>query len=191
MKEILDRIIRIRATQSRVLVAIDGYGGAGKSTLARKLTKKLQCATQIEFDWFHLLRSEVNNDYRYDFKRFKDEIANPFLEGKETLRFKKYNWGYLAKEPEALTDETLSLKGVTLLIVEGCMTLSSNLSDLFALKVWVGDDPVQARNQGVRRDIDEYGLNEREVLDTWQEWREWESRCLAQENRIAIADIEI
>ncbi len=53
MNEILLKIQAIRERQEKLIVAIDGFGGAGKSSLARSLESALGEAKHIEFDWYH------------------------------------------------------------------------------------------------------------------------------------------
>jgi hypothetical protein len=68
------------------------------------------------------------------------------------------------------------------------MTLSQEIADAFHLRIWVGDDSAKANQQGIKRDIKEYGLEEQTVLEAWKEWREWETRCLNREDRRERAD---
>ncbi len=119
MEEILKHISQLKADHDRVLIAIDGYGGAGKSSLARSLVREFEDARHIEFDWFHRPRCEIKGDERFDTPRFRDEVIQPFLARAEEIKIRKYNWGYLANKPEALESETMSLAGASMLVVEG------------------------------------------------------------------------
>ena len=49
----------------RMVIAIDGRGGAGKSSLARKLVENLPAAAHIEYDWFHLPQKKLLADAKY------------------------------------------------------------------------------------------------------------------------------
>lgn len=191
IKKIANTINQRRSNHSRLLIAIDGFGGAGKSSLARNLVDSLKDAVHIELDWFHLPKNEILDDKRFDLQRLRKEVLDPFLAGALHVDFKRYNWGYLANKPERLEADLLSLSGISILIIEGCMALSPELSDITHYKIWVGKDAIESRKRGIRRDIEEYGLEESTVLEAWREWGEWEDRCLAREDRRKMADLVI
>lgn len=191
MNEILLKIAKLREQKERILVAIDGFGGAGKSSLARALIAEIGGARHIEFDWFHFPRDQVQADIRFDFERFKEEVVNPFYEGSSELQIRKYNWGYLADKPEELEKDSVRLGGVSILIVEGVMTLHEQLSEVIDLKIWVGADAKESRKRGIKRDIHEYGLKEENVIPAWKEWADWENKCLQLDDRRKRADLVI
>lgn len=191
VNEILSKIQGIKERQEKLVVAIDGFGGAGKSSLARSLESALGEAKHIEFDWFHFPRDQIKNNIRFDFDRFEHEVVEPFKEKADRIQIGKYNWGYLAEKPEAIEPDWIDLAGVSCLLVEGVMTLSDELSDLTDLKIWVGTNAAECRKRGINRDIHEYGLKERNVIPAWKEWGEWEDNCLLIDDRRKRADIVI
>ncbi len=175
-------------SNKKIIVAIDGYGGAGKSSLARKLVEEISLAGLVEFDWFHLPRNEIVSDDHFDVDRFQRQILIPFLDGSPTLFFQRYNWGYLAKREEALEPGSLAAEALQVLVIEGAMTLHQELCSSYHLKIWVATPPEVARKRGIKRDIEEYGLEEETVRKAWKEWGRWEDRCLDKDNRRERAD---
>lgn len=103
---ITDAIVSVLTSRGRAIVAIDGRGGAGKSSFARALVAAQPDSVGIEYDWFHLPQKEVSGRTRFDDERLAREVLTPFLAGEESVSLKRYNWGYLAgKEdgPEMLS----------------------------------------------------------------------------------------
>lgn len=186
---IIHRIAELRVENPRRIIAIDGRGGAGKSSLARKIAAGFQGATHVEFDWFHLPKDQVRDNERFDIQRLMDELIKPFREGRQELVCGRYNWGYLAGRPDGLSAEPSRLRGVETLLLEGCGTLSSQLNSLYDLRVWVDTPAEEALERGMRRDIDEYGLEPARVRAAWQEWVAWEAKALACDDRSLRADV--
>lgn len=191
-QEILANIRRLESERARVIVAIDGPGGAGKSSLARELVKVFgPSSLHIEFDWFYLPVALQNKDERYDTERFIKQVLTPFRNGADCLQFEKYNWGYLADKEERLEPDSLALEGVTILVVEGSHTLCRGAFDSFDLRIYIDMDPEKAHRRGVHRDIEEYGLDSARVYEVWRQWKEWEERSLQLDDRRKYADIII
>ena len=188
---IADRIEALQAATSRLVIAIDGRGGAGKSSLARKVVAALPGAVHVEFDWFHLSKAEVRDDQRFDSARLIDEIILPFRAGSRDLECKRYNWGYLSGNPDGLAEEPIRLHGVEVIVLEGCGVLSPELARLFDLRIWLDTPAKEALVRGMRRDIEEYGLDPARVTAAWEEWAQWEARALAHDNRSLRADIRL
>ncbi|NTU46551.1 hypothetical protein HGA88_02910 [Candidatus Roizmanbacteria bacterium] len=83
---IIQNIISRSSGKSSFFVAIDGNGGAGKSTLAKHLKKALPQAKVIGMDFYYdpdLKRS--------DFLRVRDELIIP-LKNKQRATSKIYDW---------------------------------------------------------------------------------------------------
>lgn len=193
MEKILSKISQIKKQNDndKILIAIDGFGGAGKSSLARSIVANLEEAKHIEFDWFHHPQDRVSTYERFDNLRFKQEIVQPFRCGVSKLSFKKYNWGYIANKPELLENDSFEVEGISTLIVEGAMTLHEEIVDCFNLKIWVDIEAQESRARGIKRDIEEYGLQKETVLKAWEEWGIWEDQCLERDDRRKRADLMI
>jgi uridine kinase len=59
IRRIVSRLEALRREKSRVVAAIDGRGGAGKSSLARAIVAAIPRSVHIEYDWFHLPKAQV------------------------------------------------------------------------------------------------------------------------------------
>jgi len=189
MKEILHRLNKICNERERVLVAIDGRGGAGKSSLAREIVENIEESAVVEFDWFHLPKSEIIDDARFDVDRFIMEVVSPFRSGASLISFCRYNWGYLAGKEEGLDSDPYTLSVAQVLVVEGCQTLDVKLSQCVDFSIWIDTDASESLRRGKRRDVEEYGLDPIRVNEAWQEWSEWEERLLQRDDRKARADM--
>jgi uridine kinase len=185
---IIAEVRNVVASQPRFAIAIDGRGGAGKSTLARGIVAAVPDLFHIEYDWFHLPASEVTPERRYDRARFRSEVLDPFLSGAMEMSYRRYNWGDLADSTDGLQKESLSVPEKCGVVIEGCETLHSELSGLYSVKIWLDVPKEQAFSQGLRRDIEQYGLDEAKVLPLWREWVKWEDESLKRDKRNRRAD---
>jgi len=191
LEDLLSLIEQLRNERTRVVVAIDGRGGAGKSSLARDLVKRLPKSAHVEHDWFHLPKAHVIDANRFDHVRLISEVILPFRSGAKKLSFARYNWGYLAGIPDGFHEMPTTIEDKEVLILEGCETLHLTLVPHLDLRVWVDTDPTVALSRGIRRDIDEYKLDPDTVNASWKEWSAWEAESLARDDRRARAAILI
>ena len=96
LEKVILKLEQLHRERVRLIVAIDGRGGAGKSSLARALVGKFPNSSHIEHDWFHLPRDKVADGRRFDHERLVAEVIAPFRAGAQKLTCYRYNWGYLA-----------------------------------------------------------------------------------------------
>lgn len=188
VEEVVSSLTQLYRERSRVIVAVDGRGGSGKSSLARSLVAKFPVSAHIEFDWFHLLKDEVVETRRYDHERLMSEVIAPFRSGSRSLTVHRYNWGYLAGLPEGFHETPHVIENKDILIIEGCETLHEALVSHSDLRVWVDTSAAVSLERGMRRDIEEYKLDPERVRIAWAEWSEWEARSLARDGRRERAD---
>jgi uridine kinase len=189
--EIVFRAEELRRERGRVLIALDGRGGAGKSTLARALVARLPRSAQLEHDWFHLPKDQVSEGRRFDHERLIAEVISPFRSGARELRFLRYNWGYLAAIPDGFHETPITISDVDIVVIEGVETLHRSLASHFDLRVWVDTPPELSVERGMRRDIEENHLDPERVRAAWKEWSERESESLARDDRRVRADVII
>lgn len=182
------RLEELRGEQGRVVAAIDGRGGAGKSSLARALVARLSRSAHVEYDWFHLPKDQVSPERRFDHQRLIAEVISPHRSGARDLTFLRYNWGYLAGVPDGFHADPTTIADREILVIEGCETLHPVLVSHFDLRIWVDTAPEVALERGIRRDIEEYHLDPDRVRAAWSEWSAWEAKSLSKDDRRGRAD---
>ena len=109
-------IERSKKKGTRLLVAIDGGAGAGKSTLAREIRNRLGGVAILSTDDFFRplneypaasLPPEKLYDLYFPWQRMRDEALIPLRRG-ETARYQRYDWSsdrlldWIIVEPEEI-----------------------------------------------------------------------------------------
>jgi uridine kinase len=147
---------------SRRLVAIDGQGGAGKSTFARRLSVALGGATVIATDDF--ASWEVPIGWWPDLEA---QVLEPMAAGLP-VRYRRYDWDARRHdrwiEPE-LTDVVL---------LEGVSSSRRAIAERLSLAIWIEAPRATRMLRGVRRDGEA-------MRSQWEAW-------LADEDLHFLAD---
>lgn len=170
---LLERVQHLRPTgRNTRLVAIDGRGGAGKSSLAAWLASQVH-GTVIHVDDFGRPGEPYDG---WDWHRLRSQVLEP-LRADLDCRYQRYDW-----TTDAL-GEWVDLRARGIVIVEGVTVLREALGDPWDLKVWV-ETPYDLRlERGVERD----GESERETWTTW--WMPQEDTYVERESPMTRADI--
>ena len=188
----LIKAIQQRHTQNTAnqptIVAIDGLGGSGKSSLAAALQASyLQSSGDdnlqiVSIDSFACTEAEYpfhksGTQTRVSIARLIDNIFVPLRAGRSAL-YKPTPWWRGQAEGE---EKKVEPRGI--ILVEGCYALHRELRCFYDLRIWI-DCPVEkALTQAVQRD----------GHDIEQVWRTVyapnEQRYLASHNPRAAADI--
>jgi uridine kinase len=142
--ETIERIRALRSSQSgTVLVAIDGHGGAGKSSLAGRIWGALDNVTVVCLDAFS--RPTVSG---WDWRRFMTEVLSPILGGR-TGRYQCWDWDH--DRPGGWRD--VPIGGVV--VVEGVGATRRELGHPWHLTIWVAVPADLRLQRGVERDGEE------------------------------------
>ena len=136
---LLRRIQELQVRKERVIVAIDGRCGSGKTTLAARLQKDLRCAVYHMDDFFP--RAEQRTEERLsrpgenvDHERFLEEVLLP-LQGTQPVTYRPFLCAQqqlgspITEEPNRLT------------IVEGAYACHPELWEHYDLRVFLTIDP--------------------------------------------------
>jgi uridine kinase len=139
---VVDAIRALPASSTRpvTLVAVDGPGGSGKTTLATALAARLEdCAVVHGDDFYRPMPDEQRERldpgqgyHRYfDWQRLRDQVLLPLRDGR-TVRYRVHDWGTGRLGATRRIDP-----GVGVVIVEGVYSARPELCDLYDLTVYV------------------------------------------------------
>ncbi|MCD8363339.1 MAG: uridine kinase [Lachnospiraceae bacterium] len=142
MKKITEKIVQkissMQADKARLLVAIDGRCGSGKTTLAGLLQKELACEL-IHMDDFYLRPEQRTAQRReepggnVDYERFLAEVLLPLRQG-QPFSYRPYDcsvWDF--KEAVAVTPGAVTL-------VEGSYACHPTLYRYYDLRIFLTVD---------------------------------------------------
>jgi uridine kinase len=138
LSQILTAIERTPSASKTKLVAIDGRGGSGKSSLAEALSSSRLAAQVVHVDDFPFRASEYpfhpsGTQTRVNLDRLITEVLLPLRAGKRAVYKRTRWWMTQVANPET---ELATTPGGTV-IVEGCYTLHRTLRSFFDLRIWV------------------------------------------------------
>ena len=143
------------------IVAVDGRGGAGKTTLSRQLTAAVPRSAIVHTDdvaWHH------------SFFDWSELLATHVLEPLRTGHGVSYRPpGWIARGRDGSIEV---LAGLELVVVEGVGSGRRELSPLLDAVIWVQSDHQEAERKGLARDLQE-GVNgdAEEAARFWHEWQ--------------------
>ena len=162
LDEVVSKLSKSDVQKMPVLIAIEGFGGSGKTTLAEQLKDALQDAYIINIDDFIIKAKLTEPSWdkgAFDRERLEQQVLIPATTGKE-VAYQKLVW---------VTDtlsEPVTVPKVAYLIVEGISSYHPNIAKYYDYKIWV-DTPIElAKERGHARD----GSNEN--AQHWDLWAE-------------------
>lgn len=149
------------------VIAITGGSGAGKTTLARALAKRLGGAVIAEDDYYRCASTIP------DFDAARHNFDAPSAKEHALLREHLVRWRYGEAFDKPLYDlvthrrkaETERIEPSTALIVEGIhLLVPSELRPLFDLKIYIEADEALRLGRRMIRDVEARGRSARSVL---------------------------
>jgi uridine kinase/predicted TPR repeat methyltransferase len=154
------------------LVAVDGPGGAGKSTFARRLAGALGGAPIVHTDDF--ATGEPGLEW---WPRLEREVIVP-LRTSRVARYRRYDW------PTRRLAEWHTVDPAPVVIIEGVSSARAAVADSLALSIWV-DAPHDVR---LRRGLERDGEAARAQ---WQQWMTEEETHFASDDTQERADVVV
>ena len=155
LANIVDCLKMLQRQKAPLLVAIDGLGGAGKSTLSQLFKQHLKTldwiVAVVKHDDFYLPYSQRENQSTirigsdFDWRRLRDQVLIPIRDGR-SAHYQRYDW-----EADVLA-EWHTISTVDLVLVEGVYTMRRELADLYDLKIWVECPRAIRLARGIARD---------------------------------------
>jgi uridine kinase len=149
------------------IVAVDGAGGAGKSSLAKWLAGRLQ-ASIIHTDDF----ASWNNPADW-WPELIELALNPLAAG-QPARYQPTKWGHEKKGP-------IVIRPGGTIVLEGVTASRRAFRPYLAYSIWVEADRDLRLQRGVARDGEE-------ARAQWERWMEAEDRYIATEGPADHAD---
>jgi len=141
--------------KGQVLVGVDGCGGSGKSTFARKLEAVGgDRFVVVEMDDFYKPSTERNEQTAaaisgdFDWERVRSQVLEPLHSGKNGS-YQRYDWNH-----DALA-EFHDLPYGTIVIIEGVGSTRDELARFYDMRVWVDCAAKTRLNRGLVRDGEE------------------------------------
>ena len=141
------------------IIAVDGRGGAGKTTLAARLCRAVPGAAVVHTDdvaWWHS---------RFGWADLMvDGILRPLHDGHD-VRLRPPAW-----QARGRTGWIEVAAAAPTVIVEGVGASRREVADLIDVAVWVQSDYAAAKRRGVARDMAHFGTDEATAIREWEEW---------------------
>jgi uridine kinase len=175
--KLVSEISKLYRSKEIVLIAIDGVGGSGKTTLAELLGNKFHNSSIIQLDDFYSPDLQAA-----DLMRLKEQVLLP-LYNHQSAKYQKYEW-----ITNSFSDwYILNRKG--LFIIEGVYALDVHIREYYDFKVWISYPADLGFNRGVARDIMRDGIDNTEK---WKNiWMPLEEKYLQEQAPDKSADIII
>jgi hypothetical protein len=145
------------------VLAVDGRGGAGKSTLAQRLREVVTDAVVVHTDdlaWWH-------SRFGWD-DLMVEGILAPLHAGRD-VRYQPPAWA-----PRGRTGYIDVPAAVSTVIIEGVGASRREVTDLIDVAVWIQSDFDQAEKRGIQRDIERDGEDPDVALRKSWEWADEE-----------------
>ncbi len=157
---LLEQIIQQDIDHRPVLIAIEGFGGAGKSTLAKELKNRLGDAFVVSID--DLIIKDLISDgekLNFDRKRLERQVLLP-LKQKRAAAYQKLIWD------KNILSDFIQVPDITYLIVEGVSTSHPDIISYFDYNIYVDFPSDLAMERGRIRDR-KLGNNNDELWKVW------------------------
>ncbi|MSR71511.1 MAG: hypothetical protein EXS50_02485 [Candidatus Taylorbacteria bacterium] len=143
-QQLIEKLI---ALKTPAIIAISGFGGAGKSTFASSLGSMIN-APIICVDQFGIDRTIENFSHwkGMDFERLEKEILIPFSNGANPVSYG--HWDHDANK----IIKNVEVPHSRFLIIEGVGLLRPELLKYFSYKIWIDCSQDIANERGKKRD---------------------------------------
>jgi len=143
------------SAHSPVLIAVEGYGGAGKTTFADGLAKELGDAYVIPIDDFIVKGKLTEPSWdkgSFDRERLEEQVLKPIKAGR-TAKYQKLIW------VGNLLSDYIEVPKVQYIIVEGISSYHPSIAHYYDHKIWIDTPIAIAKERGHARD----GSNENDT----------------------------
>jgi uridine kinase len=160
IQEIANAIKSKQVSHRPILIAIEGFGGAGKTTFSKKLKEMMGNAYIVQADDFIIKEklTLVSPDMEsYDKPRLEEQVLIPASKG-EAIIYQKLDW------TTNKLSEPIEVPKVDYLIVEGISSYHPDIAKYYDYKIWI-DTPIKVANQ--RGKLNDAGTENEQYWDLW------------------------
>ncbi len=188
---LISKVSDLLQTKDHVVVAVSGFGGSGKTTIAEKIKNSFPSSTWVQLDNFLINRGQGDGwSGGYDWQRFEGVLKD--IKAGHDLHYQWYDW-----HKDTLSDGWIDEKLPKVIVVEGCRILQPNLMKYYDLSVWIDVDLEIASARGIERDtknwqdkLDKQGLQDH--LSNWPKvWAPKDKEYFDALNPERLADMVI
>jgi len=163
IEDIVEAVGRLRRGRDRVVVGVSGFGGSGKSKLARAFVASIDDSVRLRGDDFlDPTRSHQRSDDwdGVERLRMRREVIEPFTRG-ESPTYRPFDW-----TTRALGDP-VQLPDADVLVVDAVGLFHPEIPDCLDLTVWVEVSLEDAQQRGMDRDNANGHNHDRLWLEVW------------------------
>lgn len=154
------------------LVAIDGHGGAGKTTLSKKLAKELQ-AEVLHTDDFASWENPMNW-----WPQMLKNVLDPIKNGANTISYERSDWEH--NNPKPVNNQRVT----PIMFLEGVSSVRQEFRPYLSFAVWVETPRELCLERGVARD----GEGKR---SQWIEWLQNEDEWIHRDKPLEYVDVVV
>ena len=165
-------------TSRPLVVAVDGRGGSGKTTLAARLRRLLPAAAVVHTDdvaWWHS---------RFGWGDLMIAGVLEPLHAGRGVRYRPPAWDTRGRPGHIEVPAAARV-----VLIEGVGASRRTLADRLDVAVWVQSDYGEAKRRGIDRDMRTRGLDEDVALREWDEWEAEEVPFLLEDRPWERADV--
>lgn len=160
VQEIVHEIANHQLNNHPIIIGIEGYGGSGKTTLAKQLCQALGNAYVVNIDDF-IVKEKITepswDEGGFDRDRLERQVLLPATKH-EPIKYQELIWETnTLSAPKVVPD-------VQYLIIEGISCYHPNIEHYYNFKIWVDTSIDIAKERGKARD------NGNENVDKWDMW---------------------